>query len=184
VQLYHHALLKTNCSKYVPTGYQRKVTRLPQIRVELICFVMFFRTIIKIHHHRSRDKTRPLAGSPHSQVVSGIILCAHRQRVCSRSELSILLIHTWRASVIPVDISYGEAESNGGVVSETCHSHMCPFSPPFAGSSLVSERLCLYGRLDCPRSTLVGTCRDCGVGSSDLEYMKCSETGLWGQRAL
>ena len=61
----------------------------------------------------------------------------------SRCELSILLIHTWRASVIPVDISYGEAESNGGVVSETCHSHMCPFSPPFAGSSLMSERLCL-----------------------------------------
>ena len=30
----------------------------------------------------------------------------------------------------------------------------------------------------------VGRYMDCGVGSSDLEYMKCSETGLWGQRAL
>ena len=30
----------------------------------------------------------------------------------------------------------------------------------------------------------VGRCMDCGVGSSDLEYMKCSETGLWGQQAL
>ena len=28
----------------------------------------------------------------------------------------------------------------------------------------------------------VGRYMDCGVGSSDLEYMKCSETGLWGQR--
>ena len=25
----------------------------------------------------------------------------------------------------------------------------------------------------------VGRCMDCGVGSSDLECMKCSETGLW-----
>ena len=32
----------------------------------------------------------------------------------------------------------------------------------------------------------VGRYLDCGVGSesSDLEYMKCSEKGLWGQRAL
>jgi hypothetical protein len=32
----------------------------------------------------------------------------------------------------------------------------------------------------------VGRCMDCGVGSSDLEYMKChgNEMGLWGQRAL
>ena len=30
----------------------------------------------------------------------------------------------------------------------------------------------------------VGRYVDFGVGSLDLEYMKCSETGLWGQLLL